>query len=229
MFRSFDKSSGKYKVLKTIGSSIDKKQIARLVSQGDEFIKSNTGIQELDFCDYDQFYTQVLSSITSHKLVGIDLALGKIFDEIGFNKIEDELLKDLVLYRLVYPKNKLKTTEYLYRFAQKVYSEDDVYRYIDKLYNTQKEMVQQISYDHTLQILPNKISVVFYDMTTIYLDTDYEDDFSKTDFSKEGKHQNPRIVLGLLVSEGGYPLAYDSYCVLQDKTIRAGIIKNRFI
>jgi transposase len=39
----------------------------------------------------------------------------------------------------------------------------------------------------------------------------HEDDLRKTGFSKEGKHQNPQIVLGLLVSEGGYPLAYDIF------------------
>ena len=53
--------------------------------------------------------------------------------------------------------------------------------------------------------------MVFYDVTTIYFETDYEDDLRKTGFSKEGKHQNPQIVLGLLVSEGGYPLAYDIF------------------
>ena len=30
----------------------------------------------------------------------------------------------------------------------------------------------------------------------------------KTGFSKEGRHSNPQIILGLLVSLGGYPLAY---------------------
>ncbi len=206
-----DKSSGKYKLIKTIGSSSANFEIERLVSKGEEYIKSVTGIQELDFKNYDEIYSQVLTSITSHKLVGIDLVLGKIFDEIGFNQIKDELFKDLVLYRLVYPKSKLKTTEYLYRFAQKNYSEDVIYRYMDKLYNTQKEIVQQISYEHTLKVLSQGIQVVFYDVTSIYFETDYEDDFRKTGFSKEGKHQNPQIVLGLLVSEGGYPLAYDIF------------------
>lgn len=206
-----DKSTGKYKLLKTIGSSSQTFEIERLVLKGEEYIKEQTGIQEFDFNNYQDVYTQVLSSITSHKLVGIDLVLGKIFNEIGFNRIGDELFKDLVLYRLVYPKSKLKTTEYLSRFAQKNYSEDDIYRFMDKLYNTQKELVQQISYEHTLKVLPQGIQVVFYDVTTIYFETDYEDDLRKTGFSKEGKHQNPQIVLGLLVSEGGYPLAYDIF------------------
>lgn len=206
-----EKVGKKYLVKQSFGSAQLIEDIQKLVSKAEAWIKSYKGIQEIDFENERTLYDNFLSSITSHKLVGIDLILGKIFDEIGFNKIEDELFKDLVLYRLVYPKSKLKTTEYLYRFSQKTYSEDEVYRYMDKLYNTQKEKVQQISYDHTLQVLPNGIKVVFYDVTTIYFETDYEDEFRKTGFSKEGKHQNPQIVLGLLVSEGGYPLAYDIF------------------
>ena len=49
---------------------------------------------------------------------------------------------------------------------------------------------------------------MFYDVTTLYFETDISDDLRKTGFSKDGKHSQPQIVLGLLVSEGGYPLAY---------------------
>lgn len=206
-----DKSSGKYKVLKTIGSSSNPSDIQDFLEKGKAFIKKYTGVQELDFTNTEAVIQSVLNNIISHKLVGVDLVLGKIFDEIGFNKIKDELFRDLVLYRLVYPKSKLKTTEYLYRFAGKDYSEDEVYRYLDKLYSTHKEQVQQISFRHTQAILGNEINVVFYDVTTIYFEVDNEDDWRKTGFSKEGKHQNPQIVLGLLVSKGGYPLAYDIF------------------
>jgi transposase len=206
-----DKSLGKYKLIKTIGSSSESIEIERLVQKGKEFIKAYLGFQEFDFKNYDRIYAQVLSSISSHKLVGVDLVLGKIFNEIGFNRLKDELFRDLVLYRLVYPKSKLKTTEYLSRFVQKMYSEDDIYRYMDKLYKSHKDLVEQISYEHTVKVLPQGIQVVFYDVTTIYFEADYEDELRKAGFSKEGKHQNPQIVLGLLVSEGGYPLAYDIF------------------
>lgn len=206
-----DKSSGRYKVYKTIGSSSNANQIKQLLSKAHAFLKENSCIQELDFSNSTQLVKDVLTNITSHKLVGINLVLGKIFDEIGFNQIEDELFKDLVLYRLVYPKSKLKTTEYLYRYQQKSYSEDDIYRYMDKLYDSQKELVQQISFEHTQKVLGEQISLVFYDVTTVYFEIDNEDELRKTGFSKEGKHQNPQIVLGLLVSKNGYPLAYDVF------------------
>lgn len=205
------KNSGRYRVLQSFGSAISNDEIKTLTEKANRWIRSTSGVLEFDFEDEEALFQKLLNNITSHKLAGIDLVLGKIFDEIGFDQIEDVLFKDLVLYRLVYPKSKLKTAEYLYRYAQKSYSEDDIYRYMDKFYDTEKELVQQISYKHTRSILNNDISVVFYDVTTVYFEIDNEDELRKTGLSKEGKHQNPQIVLGLLVSKNGYPLAYDIF------------------
>ncbi len=62
--------------------------------------------------------------------------------------------------------------------------------------------------EHTRKILGGNIGVLFYDVTTLYFEADYEDDLRKTGFSKEGRHKSPQIILGLLVSIDGYPLAY---------------------
>ncbi|SMD41960.1 Transposase [Aquiflexum balticum DSM 16537] len=206
-----DKSQGKYKVLKTIGSSKDTLEIERLVAEGKSYAQKQMGLQEIDFTDHRRIFTDVLSSISSHKLVGIQYVLGKIFDDIGFTQINEELFKDLVLYRLVYPKSKLKTTEYLYRYEQKSYSEDDIYRFMDRLHSRYKDLVQKISFEHTLQVLDGGIHAVFYDVTTIYFEIEKEDDIRKPGFSKDGKHKHPQIVLGLLVSKDAYPLAYDIF------------------
>ncbi len=206
-----DKSSGKYKVLKSFGGSKLSSEIEHKIIRAERWVDNFTGVREFDFFNEEEQYHTFLNNIISHKLVGLDLVLGKIFNEIGFNKIEDEIFKDLVLYRLVYPKSKLKTTQYLYRYAQKKYSEDEVYRYLDKLHRSQKETAQQISFTHSKKILDNEINIVFYDVTTVYFEIDNEDELRRTGFSKEGKHQNPQIVLGLLVSKNGYPLAYDIF------------------
>lgn len=206
-----DKSSGRYKVLKSFGSSLTSEGVLELKKLASIWINEHQCVREIDFTHEIEQIKQMLSGITQLKLAGIELVLGRIFDEIGFNKINDELFRSLVLYRLVYPKSKLKTTEYLYRYEQKEWSEDAIYRYMDKLHSTQKEFVQQISYAHSLKVLGGQINVVFYDVTTLYFEIDQEDELRKTGFSKEGKHQNPQIILGLLVSKNGYPLAYDIY------------------
>ena len=206
-----DKSSGKYKVKKTIGSSADSTEIERLVNEGRAYILRVSGQGQFDFTDYRAMTEKVLDNIQSMRLIGVEAVLGKLFDEIGFNQIEDELFRHLVLYRLVYPSSKLKTTEYLYRYSGHWYTKDDVYRYMDKLYNTQKEQVQAVSFNHTKKLLGSSFEVVFYDVTTLYFEIDDQDEYRTIGFSKEGKHRNPQILLGLLVSVGGYPLAYEIF------------------
>lgn len=83
-----------------------------------------------------------------------------------------------------------------------------IYRYLDKLSDSQHQVVQDISVEHTRKILGGNIGVLFYNVTTLYFEADYEDDLRKTGFSKEGRHKTPQIILGLLVSIDGYPLAY---------------------
>jgi transposase len=79
------------------------------------------------------------------------------------------------------------------------------------LYNRQQDLIQQISVEHTRRILGGKIGLVFYDVTTLYFESDYGDELRETGFSKDGKHSQPQVVLGLLISAGGYPLAYSLF------------------
>ena len=205
------KVNGKSKLKKTIGSSSDDAIIGDLVKKGQHFIASFGGQKTLDFSDESSVLKSVFKSISSHTEVGTELLLGKIFDDIGFRIVGDIIFRQLVLSRLTYPVSKLKTSDYLDKYHDLDYPVQQIYRYMDKLHSTQKELVQQISYEHTKKILAGQISVVFYDVTTLYFEIDHEDDLRKTGFSKEGKHQNPQIVLGLLVSKNGYPLAYDIF------------------
>lgn len=208
-----DKSSGRYKVLKTIGSSADPSQIERLIKEANIYIEKLRGQTFLNFDFYNEqaFVDLVFNGIEHIRLAGPDLILGKLFDEIGFNQISDTLFRDLVIARLCYPASKLKTSDYLFKYKGITIDVERIYRYLDKLHNKQKEQIQQISYRHTLTLFDQKISVVFYDVTTLYFEIEDPDDLRKTGFSKEGKHQHPQILLGLLVSLLGYPLAYEIF------------------
>lgn len=205
------KVNGKSKLIKTIGSSRYKDDIDQLVIKAQNYIDTFGGQQIFDFTNPDTLIRSVFNNINSHTEIGTGLLLGKIFDDIGFNKVSGDLFRELVLARLTYPVSKLKTSDYLIRNKNIKLPVQKIYRYLDKLYTEQKEQIQQISYQHTLKILGDSIHVIFYDVTTLYFQIDNEDEIRKRGFSKEGKHQNPQIVLGLLVSVGGYPLAYDVF------------------
>lgn len=206
-----DKRSGKYKLLKTIGSSASLAEVDLLFTQGQHWIKNYQGQLDFDFVNEPLIFDKFIAGIEQINIIGTELLLGNIFDEIGFSAIKDELFKKLVIARICYPASKLKTTDYFQKYHSIAIDEDKIYRYLDKLHSSQKDEVQKISYEHTLKILNNNISIVFYDVTTLYFEIDKEDELRKTGFSKEGKHQHPQIVLGLLVSVDGYPLAYDIF------------------
>jgi transposase len=206
-----DKSRGKYVVKKTIGSSKDVFQVEQLVSLAHQWIREHTGQAVIDFTNYEQLTRRLLDGISKVTISGVEMLLGRIFDQIGFNQIDSYLFKPLVLSRLENPSSKLKTTDYLFKYYSLSIDVEAIYRYMDKLYDTQKGNVQQISYNHSRGILAGDIRMVFYDVTTLYFEIEKEDSLRKTGFSKDGKHQHPQIVLGLLVSVGGYPLAYDIF------------------
>lgn len=207
------KLRGKYKVLQTIGNGRTEQELTKLNFLGKQEIERLSKQPELFVCENDLQIEQVFSNLSnaSIRIVGPELIFGKLYDKIGFGSIQQELFRHLVIARIAYPLSKLKTVDYLYRYQGLTLDIDTVYRFLDKLNIVLKEQVEQISYAHTLKILEGKISVVFYDMTTLYFEAEDEDDLRKTGFSKDGKHSNPQIFIGLLVGTGGYAIGYDIY------------------
>jgi len=207
------KSSGKYKVVKTVGSSFSEQEIIKLVFQAKQEIQRLSNQPQLFISESDTMVKQVFSALnnSSIRTVGPEIIFGKIYDHIGFNALQEDLFRHLVIARLAFPLSKLKTIEYVYRFQGVILDIDAVYRFLDKLNNKLKAQVEQIAFAHTKRVLQGSISVVFYDMTTLYFEASDEDDLRKTGFSKDGKHQNPQIYLGLLVGLGGYAIGYDIF------------------
>ena len=214
-----DKSRGHFREVKTIGVSSDSKEIEQLYQSGREWIHSFVGSSDLfasvqkeeQICNEKAVTCQVLGNIDNILINGTQLILEKVYARIGFDGINDAILKHLVIARLCQPTSKSGTVDYLKSCFDEDVQLSKIYRYLDKLYKTQKEKVQQISVEHTRRILGGRIGLVFYDVTTLYFEADYSDEFRERGFSKDGKHSQPQIVLGLLVSVGGYPLSYSLF------------------
>lgn len=225
-----DKSDG-YKVIETIGSSKNADEIKKFVEKAEDKIGTNNGRQE-DFLraklavDVEDF----IKDITNAQVhtIGPELILGTLFDKIGFNIIKDDLFRHLVIARLAYPVSKLKTVDYLYRYEGVVVQVDTIYRFLDKLQDKHKQTVEKVAFEYTKGVLKD-ITIVFYDMTTLYFEAEDEDDLRKIGFSKDGKFRNPQIMLGLLVGQDGYPIGYDIFegNVFEGKTLLPTLEKIR--
>ena len=207
------KNNSSYKVVKTIGSSLTSEGITLLLHQARQELHSIQKQTSLFVSHQDSNIESFLNTLHNSNImvVGPELVFGKIYDSIGFNIIKEDLFRHLVISRLAFPLSKLKTIDYLFRFQGVTINISTVYRFLDKLNTKLKEQVEQITYKHTLKVLNHNISIVFYDLTTLYFEASDEDDLRKTGFSKDGKHQNPQILLGLLVGLGGYAIGYDIF------------------
>lgn len=213
-----EKIGGKMKELATIGVAYNEGEVENLVIEAKEWISKEECRrhpqldlygEEREACDRErEEVRRVLSNVSNIFLNGCDLILDRTFDRIGFNRIDDDVFRKLVKACLAYPTSKAATVEYLKNHFDEDMDLSKIYRYLDKLSDHQYEIVQDISVQHTAKLFGGNIGVLFYDVTTLYFEADYEDELRKTGFSKEGRHSNPQIILGLLVSLGGYPLAY---------------------
>lgn len=207
------KINGRYKVLKTVGCATTQHEIENLVNLARQEIDTLSAQPKLFVSADDIAIEEAFSLLTnaSIRTLGPEIIFGRIYDYIGFGAIGEGLFRHLVVARLAFPLSKLKTIEYLYRYQGTSLDIDAVYRFLDKLNDKLKPQVEQIAFAHTKRVLKNNISVVFYDMTTLYFEASDEDDLRKTGFNKDGKHQCPQIYIGLLVGLGGYTIGYDIF------------------
>ena len=211
-----DKSHGKFKELVTIGISKNEEEINQLVQQGEEWISTYYGTRDIfkeqeRIEEENKLINYFISNVENVLLNGTQILLDHVFQLIGFDQIGDDILKHLVTARISQPSSKAATVEYLKSYFDEDVELHNIYRYLDKLHKTQQELVQQISVEHTRKILGGKIGLVFYDVTTLYFETDEGDGFREKGWSKDGKHNLPQVVLGLLVSKDGYPLSYSLF------------------
>lgn len=211
-----DKMDGRNRLIRSLGSSKVEEELKELERQATDYIARYGGQGVLDFEGVAPVSHQEEADMFFNRIVDVRhdaprVILSRIYDGVGFGAIGDEVLRSLTIARVCEPKSKVATVEYLKRCFREDYRLHQIYRYMDTLYDTRREQIQQISVEHTRQLLGGRIGIVFYDVTTLYFETAREDELRSTGFSKDGKTAESQIVLGLLVSRDGYPLSYNIF------------------
>ena len=211
-----DKIRGRYTLVKSFGASKSEDELSVMERRAADFISTYGGQSVLDFKRQERLderaeADKLFESIADIRQDGVRLILEPIYNGIGFDLIPDQTLKYLAIARICQPKSKVATVDYLKRYFDEDVNLNKIYRYMDTLYNTQRERIQQISVEHTRKLLGGRIGIVLYDVTTLYFETAREDVLRSPGFSKDGKTAESQIVLGLLVSRDGYPLSYNVF------------------
>lgn len=85
-----------------------------------------------------------------------------------------------------------------------------LYRALDVLAE-RKEEIEEYLFKARYNLFNSRVDVVFYDVTTIYFESQSEDVLRKYGFSKDGKLGSVQIVLGLLIDKEGFPIGYEVF------------------
>ena len=91
------KSTGKYKVLKTVGTSSSEQEIIKFYYLAKQEIERLSNQPKLFVSENDLIVEQVFSILnnSSIRTIGPEIIFGKIFDSIGFGVIKEELFRHL--------------------------------------------------------------------------------------------------------------------------------------
>ena len=120
------------------------------------------------------------------------------------------LLNDLVTIRIFEPASKLRSLELMEQFFSISHSRKTYYKIAPGCIDLKKTVEEKVvnfartNYSFNFDIL-------FYDVTTLYFETFEEDELRKNGFSKDNKSQQPQILIALMVSKEGFPVAYEVF------------------
>jgi len=151
---------------------------------------------------------------------GIHDVYGKLYDELGFNSIitnparnkrSQEALKEIVLARIANPDSKRASVQGLEENFAVHLDLNLVYRMMDKIEDKEVLKLNKLVYAQTKSLFKEKIDVIYFDATTLYFESFSEDEFKKNGYSKDGKFNQPQVVLALMVTKEGLPVGYKAF------------------
>ena len=150
-------------------------------------------------------------------------ALSKIYHELELDKFlnnrqrhtkesydANTILKMLVYSRILAPASKKSSFDHREMFFEKTnYSLDDVYRCLSFL-NKHKETIQVWMNDKIKENYGRDTSLIYYDVTNYYFETDEQNDFLRKGVSKEHR-PNPIVQMGLFMDNNAIPITYELF------------------
>jgi hypothetical protein len=123
---------------------------------------------------------------------------------LGFDAVGDEVFRDLVIARIVEPTSKLDSARVLADLGVKTVSYRTIQRHLDQVGTGRyRDAIAAKCFAYASDC--GGLSLLLYDVTTLYFEAESEDDLRKVGFSKE-RRVDPQIVVGLLVDRTGFPL-----------------------
>lgn len=197
-------------ILRHIGSAHSESELEELLALAEEWIK--------DYSEQLSIFPDEVPNSMLHlnhcSFIGVKhhffaKQITALQDKIGFVDLPD-LLKDLATIRIFEPASKLRSLELMEQFFGITHSRKTYYDLAPKCIEL-KEMIESKVVSFAKEHYAFNFDILFYDVTTLYFETFQEDSLRKNGFSKDNKSQQPQILIALMVTKEGFPVAYEIF------------------
>lgn len=202
----------KIEVIKHVGSAHNDVEEQELTAIAKNWIEKTTKQSSL-FASTEQSAASII--LDKYEYLGVRFTfiyevIGRLLDRFKFSSLGSKLLNDLTIMRIVEPVSKLESVELLKEYFGIFHRRQNFYEELPKLVKLKDEVEQLILRIATSEFGFN-FTLVFYDVTTLYFESFSADTLRKPGFSKDGKSNQPQIVIGLVVNDQGFPLSYELF------------------
>jgi hypothetical protein len=205
-----ERRAGRDVVVEHVGTARTDAELAVLMAQARRRLHEGQEVLDLDVGGLeDAGVPERPGLITSKRSALLWEVLTGAYARLGFDAIEDEAFAQLVLARIIEPTSKAASVRVLSEVGVEPASLRTMFRSLQRA--QQRDYRGQIAtacFNHAA--INGDVSLVLYDVTTLYFEAGKEDDLRKVGYSKE-RRVDPQVVVGLLVDRRGFPLEIGCY------------------
>lgn len=198
-------------IIRHIGTARNEREKSDLLILANDFIeKASKQLQLFGSNEADNiFYVNQTEFIGVYYTFLYEL-VSKLIITIGFDKIKNILLLDLVMLRMMEPASKLRSIELLEEYFGIKHRRQSYYQAAPQWLSL-KSKAETIALEFAQKNYGFQFDLLFYDVTTLYFEAFEEDELRKNGFSKDGKSQQPQVLVALMVTKEGFPIAYEVF------------------
>jgi hypothetical protein len=202
-------------VVKHLGTAHDEREVADLVVLANQFILACSPTPPLlpeVFADAQGRHlvsVEQLVFTTTYHTFAYEF-LSRFYRLNGFAVLDSPLLRDLAFMRVLEPTSKLRSIELFNRYFGETYTRNTLYKGLPAL-RLLKSEAERAAVSYAKRNLGFDFSVVFYDVTTLYFETFQDDELRQLGYSKDNKSNQPQVIIGLVVTPQGYPIAAELF------------------
>lgn len=197
-------------ILQHIGSAHTKAELDNLILLAEEWMKDFS--KQLSI--FPDENPNKLIHLNHCSFIGVQYSffyqqIGVIQDKMGFTDLPP-LLNDLVTMRIFEPASKLRSLELMEQFFGIKHSRKSYYKIAPQCIGLKEEVEMKVV-DFATKHYSFNFDIVFYDVTTLYFETFAEDELRKNGFSKDSKSQQPQILVAMMITKEGFPIAFEIF------------------